>query len=100
MYHNFLYPNPPGNPLPLVIHLPAFIKKRREQREFLNDLENPDNCITQIDFAQAYQCELQKETMGALWRRGTVNLFTCAVYHERETFFFFFFLIGIHSMQG
>ena len=43
--------------------------KRIQQREFLDNLQNPDNGITQIDFAQAYQCELQKETMGALWSR-------------------------------
>ena len=32
----------------------------------------------------AYQCELQKETMGALWTRGSVNLFTCTIYHKSE----------------
>ena len=61
-----------------------FNVKRIQQREFLNDLQSPKNRITQIDFAQAYQCELQKETMGALWSRGSVNLFTCAVYHKGE----------------
>ena len=33
----------------------------------------------------AYQCELQKETMGALWTKGSVNLFTCATYHQSTT---------------
>ena len=62
-----------------------FNVKRIQQREFPNDLQSPKNRITQIDFAQAYQCELQNETMGALWSRGSVNLFTCAVYHKGET---------------
>ena len=53
-------------------------------KEFLNNLQNPDNRITQIDFAQVYQCELQKETMGAL-SKGSINLFTCAFYHKGET---------------
>ena len=52
--------------------------KRIQQRELLHDLHNPGNCITQIDFVQAYQCELQKnETMEVLLSRGSVNLFTC-----------------------
>ena len=33
----------------------------------------------------AYQCELQNEAMGALWTRGSVNLFTCAVYGNSDT---------------
>ena len=27
----------------------------------------------------------KKETMDALWKRGSVNLFTCAIYHKSET---------------
>ena len=65
--------------------LSHFNATRIQQRKFLNDLQNPDNRITQIDFAQAYQCELQKETMEALWSRGNGNLFTYAVYHKGET---------------
>ena len=38
--------------------LSHFNAKRIQQREFLNNLQNPDNRITQIDFTQAYQCEL------------------------------------------
>ena len=38
--------------------------------------------VLQIDYAMAYQCELQKEVMGALWTRGSVNLFTVAIYHK------------------
>ena len=38
----------------------------------------------------AYQCELQNETMGALWTQGSVNLFTCAVNHNADTKTFIF----------
>ena len=38
-----------------------------------------------IDYAMGYQCELQNEMMGALWIRGSVNLFTCVVYHNSDT---------------
>ena len=65
--------------------LSHFNAKRIQQREFLNNLQNPDNRITQIDFTQAYQCELQKKTMGALWSKGSINLFNCAFYHKGET---------------
>ena len=61
------------------------MSKGSNKENFIDDLQNPDNCITQIDFAQAYQCELQKETMQTLWSRGSVNVFTCAVYHKEET---------------
>ena len=30
----------------------------------------------------AYQCKYQNEVQSALWTRGTVNLFTCALYHH------------------
>ena len=33
----------------------------------------------------AYQCENQKEVIGALWARGSVNLFICALYHQGST---------------
>ena len=39
------------------------MSKGSNKENFIDDLQNPDNCITHIDFAQAYQCELQKETM-------------------------------------
>ena len=61
------------------------MSKGSNKENFIDDLQNPDNCITQIDFAQAYQCELQKETMQTLWSRGSVNVFTCAAYHKGET---------------
>ena len=40
--------------------------------------------VLQIDYAIAYQCELQKETMGALRARGNVNLFICASLLQRQ----------------
>ena len=58
---------------------------KESNKGFLNDLQNPGNHITQIDFAQAYQCESLKETMEVVWSRGSVNLFACAVYHNWET---------------
>ena len=59
--------------------------KRIQASEFQKDLLDKTVRLLQIDYAMAYQCELQKETMGALWRRGSVNLFTCAIYHKSET---------------
>ena len=50
----------------------------------------PQKRVLQIDYAMGYQCELQNETMGALWTRGSVNLFTCAVYHNSDTKTFIF----------
>ena len=52
---------------------------KESNKEFLNDLQNLGNHITQMDFAQAYQCESLKETTEAVRSRGSVNLFTCAV---------------------
>ena len=59
--------------------------KRSQAAAFQSDLNDPTKRVLQIDYAQAYQCELQNETMGALWTRGSVNLFTCAVYRNSET---------------
>ena len=59
--------------------------KRTQASEFQKDLLDETVKVLQIDCAMAYQCELQKETMGALWTRGSVNLFTCAIYHKSET---------------
>ena len=52
--------------------------------EFQRDLLDKTVRVLQINYAMAYQCELQKETMGALWTTGSVNLFTCAIYHKSE----------------
>ena len=53
--------------------------------EFQANINDPKKRVLQIDYAMAYQCELQNEVMGALWTRGSVNLFTCAVYHNSTT---------------
>ena len=58
--------------------------KRIQPSEFQKDLLHKAVRVLQIDYAMAYQCELQKETMGALWTRGSVNLFTCTIYHKSE----------------
>ena len=47
-------------------------------------INHPKKRVLQIDYALAYQSELQNETMGALWSRGNVNLFTRAVYHNSD----------------
>ena len=52
---------------------------------FQNDTKDPTKRVLQIDYAEAYQCELQNEIMSALWTRGSVNLFTCAVYNNSQT---------------
>ena len=59
--------------------------KRIQAAEFQNDLKDESMRVLQIDYAMAYQCEMQDEIMGALWSRGSVNLFTCAIYHNSET---------------
>lgn len=53
--------------------------KRIKAAQFQKDLTDPSVKVLQIDYAMAYQCELQNETMGALWARGGINLFTCAI---------------------
>ena len=59
--------------------------KRIQAEAFQEDIKNTSKCVLQVDYAMAYQCELQNEAMGALWTRGSVNLFTCAVYGNSDT---------------
>ena len=59
--------------------------KQIQAAKFENDLKDQSFRILQIDHAMAYQCELQKETMGPLWTRGSVSLLTCAIYHKSIT---------------
>ena len=59
--------------------------KRMQASEFQKDLLVETVRVLQIDYAMTYQYELQKETISALWTRGSVNLFTCAIYHKSET---------------
>ena len=41
-------------------NLSHFNVERIQQREFLNDLQNPGSYITQTDFAQAYQLSYKR----------------------------------------
>ena len=59
--------------------------KRIQAVDFQNDIKETTKRVLQIDYAQAYQCELQNEIMSALWTRGSVNLFTCAIYNNSQT---------------
>ena len=59
--------------------------KRIQAQAFHDDINDPNARVLQIDFAMAYQCEYQNEVQSPLWTRGTVNLFTCALYHHSTT---------------
>ena len=62
------------------------IKTRQIQAvDFQNDIKDPTKRVSQIDYAQSYQCEMQNEIISALWTRGSVNLFTRAVYNNSPT---------------
>lgn len=60
-------------------------KKKNHATEFQGDTNHHNQQVLQADNAQAYQCELQNETVGAVWTQGIVNLFTCAVCHNLDT---------------
>ena len=47
--------------------------KRIQAVDFQNDIKDPIKRVLQIDYAQ-------NQIMSVLWTRGSVNLFTCAVY--------------------
>ena len=53
--------------------------------EFQAYINHPKKQVLQIDYAMAFQCELQNETMRAMWTQGSVNLFTCAVHYISDT---------------
>ena len=59
--------------------------KRIQAVDFQNDIKDPTKRVLQIDYAQAYQCELQNEIMSAPWTRSSVNLFMCAAYNDSQT---------------
>lgn len=63
----------------------AEIQKKNHATEFQGDTNHHNQQVLQADNAQAYQCELQNETVGAVWTQGIVNLFTCAVCHNLDT---------------
>ena len=58
--------------------------KQIQAVDFQHDIKDPTKRVSQIDYAQAYQCELQNDIMGAIWTRGSVNFFTCAVYNNSQ----------------
>ena len=59
--------------------------KRIQANAFQNNINDADTRDLQIDYAMAYQCQQQSEVQSALWTRGTINLFTCVVYHKDQT---------------
>ena len=59
-----------------------FNVKRIQAAQFQKDIKDPHVRVLQIDYAMAYQCELQREIMGIIWTRGKVNILTAAVYHR------------------
>ena len=59
--------------------------KTIQAEAFQDDINDLNTRVLQIDFAMAYQYEYQNEVECALWTRGSVNLFTCALYHRSST---------------
>ena len=59
--------------------------KQIQADAFQNDINDVDTRILQIDDAMAYQCQQQSKVQSALWTRGSINLFTCAMYHKDQT---------------
>ena len=50
--------------------------KRIQAVDIQNDIKDPTKRVLQIDYAQAYQCDLQNQIMSALWTRP---LYTCSL---------------------
>lgn len=59
--------------------------KKNHATEFQGDINHHNQLVLQADNAQAYQCELQNETVGAVWTQGILSLFTCTVCHNLDT---------------
>ena len=59
--------------------------KRIQAQAFQDDINGPNARLLQVDFAMAYQCKYQNKVQSALWTRGSVSLFTCALYHRSTT---------------
>ena len=56
-----------------------------QARAFQEDIKDANIRDVQIDYAMAYQCQQHSEIQSALWTRASVNIFTCAVYHNDQT---------------
>ena len=52
---------------------------------FQEDIKDATTQVVQIAYAMAYQCQQQSEVQSALWTRGSLNIFTSAVYHNDQT---------------
>ena len=59
--------------------------KRIQAQACQDDINDPHARVLQIDFTMVYQCKYQNEVQSALWTRGSVNRFTCALYHHSAT---------------
>ena len=59
--------------------------KRIQADAFQNNINDINTRVLQIDYAMAYQCQQQSKVQSALWTRGSINLFMCAVYHKEQT---------------
>ena len=55
--------------------------KQIQAKAFQDNLTEPNSRVLQIDYAMAYQNEIQS----ALWSRESFNLFTCAIFHQSIT---------------
>ena len=59
--------------------------KKIQARTFKEYIKDDNTRVVQIDYAMACQCQQHSEVQSALWTRGSVNIFTCAVYQNNET---------------
>ena len=58
--------------------------KRIHSLQLQEDLQNPEACVLQIDFAMSYSCEYQNEIQSAIWSHESVMLFTAAMTYKAE----------------
>ena len=59
--------------------------KRIQAVDFQNDIKDSTKRVLQVNYVQAYQFEQQNKIMSVLWTRGSVNLFTSAIYNNSQT---------------
>ena len=58
--------------------------KRIQATAFQSDIKQNDTIVLQVDFAMSYFCGWQNEIQFALWSRGNVTLFTCALFENNQ----------------
>ena len=56
--------------------------KHIQSAQFQVNLENPNVCFLQNDFAMSYSCEYLNEIQSALWNCQNVMLFTVAFIYK------------------